>query len=61
MKKILDGITIEIEDYLVIVTYDKKKNFSEYFLNTVRQLMEIAFPLYRINFIEKDEIGDVNG
>ena len=53
MKKVLDGVTIEIQDYLVIVTYDKKKNFSEHFLNTIRQLMEIGFPLYKIEFVER--------
>lgn len=54
IKKEFDDLTIEVNDYLVTVTYDKNKNFSEHCLNAIRQMMEISFPSYYIKFIEKE-------
>ena len=60
MKIEFDGLTIEIISYLILVKYDKSKNFSDLFLNRVRDLIEIGFPSYKIYFIETNVEAKIN-
>ena len=53
VKKELDGITIEVMDYLVLVTYNENKNFSKDFLAKTKDLVKIAFPDFEVQFIKK--------
>ena len=58
MKKEFDGLTINVDNYLVTVIYDKNRHFSEDLFNTARKLLHIAFPLYEIRFKEKNNETD---
>ena len=53
MKKEFDDFTIEVIDYLVLVTY--KKHFSETTLYKAKEMLKIAFPLFEIHFIKEEE------
>lgn len=56
MKKYFDGFTIEVIDYLVLVTYPK--GFCEETLYKARELLKIAFPSFEVRFIEEGAAND---